>query len=172
MTLLLCIIAIAIVIVCILMGERIYKYVKYIYMPDMNHVISNVYLGNWFDSTNWDALRNEGITHILTLNRTRIHTKKQLLEMKSRGISNMYISIDDNQYSDISRHFDKCFSFIRSADKVLVHCSAGVSRSSTVVAAFLINSTKMNADDALSFIRSKRPRVKPNRGFMSQLYKL
>jgi dual specificity MAP kinase phosphatase len=45
----------------------------------------------------------------------------------------------------------------------------GISRSTTVVMAYLIATTKMTPREALATVRSKRTIVCPNRGFMSQL---
>ena len=45
----------------------------------------------------------------------------------------------------------------------------GISRSTTVVMAYLIATTKMTPHEALATVRSKRTIVRPNRGFMSQL---
>lgn len=45
----------------------------------------------------------------------------------------------------------------------------GISRSTTVVIAYLIATTKMTPHEALSTVQSKRTIVRPNRGFMSQL---
>jgi hypothetical protein len=45
----------------------------------------------------------------------------------------------------------------------------GISRSTTVVIAYLIATTKMTPHEALALVQSKRTIVRPNRGFMSQL---
>ncbi len=45
---------------------------------------------------------------------------------------------------------------------VLVHCHAGVSRSSTVVATYLTHKSGISFDDAIEFVRSKRPRINPH----------
>jgi hypothetical protein len=45
----------------------------------------------------------------------------------------------------------------------------GISRSSTVVIAYLVATTKMTPREALASVQSKRAIVRPNRGFMSQL---
>jgi atypical dual specificity phosphatase len=45
----------------------------------------------------------------------------------------------------------------------------GISRSATVVIAYLIATTKMTPHEALAAVRAKRAIVRPNRGFMSQL---
>jgi hypothetical protein len=45
----------------------------------------------------------------------------------------------------------------------------GISRSTTVVIAYLIATTEMTPFEALASVQSKRTFVRPNRGFMSQL---
>ena len=45
----------------------------------------------------------------------------------------------------------------------------GISRSTTVVIAYLVATTQMTPREALAAVRSKRGIVRPNRGFMSQL---
>jgi protein-tyrosine phosphatase len=52
-----------------------------------------------------------------------------------------------------------------------VHCAAGVSRSATIVIAYLIMKKNMTCEEALKFARSKRPIIDPNPGFISQLIK-
>jgi len=49
-------------------------------------------------------------------------------------------------------------------------CSlAGVSRSSTIVVAYLMTVTSMGWQDALRYVRTLRPVVNPNIGFQRQL---
>jgi len=52
---------------------------------------------------------------------------------------------------------------------VLVHCLAGMSRSATIVCAYLLATTSMNAQETISFVRSKRSIIRPNYGFEKQL---
>ena len=52
---------------------------------------------------------------------------------------------------------------------MVVNCSAGVSRSATVVLAWLISRKEMTLFDAFTFLRSKRRFVYPNKGFWSLL---
>ncbi len=76
---------------------------------------------------------------------------------------------------DMSQHFDETFKFIDSqrlqGRNVLVHCHAGVSRSATIIVAYLIKKEPTNLTKALASLRSKRPRAKPNEAFMQQLRK-
>lgn len=46
----------------------------------------------------------------------------------------------------------------------------GISRSATVVMAYLIATSQMTPQEALAAVRAKRAIVRPNRGFMSQLH--
>lgn len=80
--------------------------------------------------------------------------------------------IQDNNESDISQYFERGIAFIEKNlmrnENVLVHCYAGVSRSVTIVAAYLIKKYKINSENALSIINNKR-KISPNKGFLKQL---
>lgn len=69
---------------------------------------------------------------------------------------------------------DECLEFIhkhRGLTNVFVHCYAGVSRSVTIVVAYLMKYWGWNVDTAISFVQAKRVVAKPNDGFMEQLRK-
>lgn len=53
--------------------------------------------------------------------------------------------------------------------KILVNCHAGISRSVTIVVAYLINRYHMTPNKALHFIKQKRNFINPNKGFIKQL---
>jgi hypothetical protein len=58
----------------------------------------------------------------------------------------------------------------RAAGRVVfVHCRNGVSRSGMIVAAYLMKREGWNRDQALEFLRSRRPGVRPNPAFMELL---
>ena len=69
--------------------------------------------------------------------------------------------------------FERAIRFIEDAQSLggcaLVHCNAGVSRAATVCIAFLIKHKEMTVNEAFTYLRSKRPAVCPNAGFLSQL---
>ena len=52
---------------------------------------------------------------------------------------------------------------------VFVHCMAGISRSVTIVAAFLMELLQISADEAVAHIKMYRKQAMPNSGFMEQL---
>lgn len=63
------------------------------------------------------------------------------------------------------------FVRMQQADRrqTYVHCFQGVSRSGLVVTAYLMEKNDWTRDEALQYIRSKRPNVKPNEAFMQLL---
>lgn len=83
------------------------------------------------------------------------------------------ICLSDREESNISQYFDEAHAFINrhitEGHGVLVHCAAGISRSTTLVAAYLMKSYKWSAYDALKLIKEKRPCIRPNDGFLEQL---
>lgn len=52
---------------------------------------------------------------------------------------------------------------------VFIHCKQGISRSSMVLAAYLMQREGWSRDEALAFLRSHRPGVRPNPAFMQLL---
>jgi len=87
------------------------------------------------------------------------------------------VPIPDKWDADILKYLDGTTEFIRAAlaenenNKVLVHCFQGVSRSATVVCAYIIAQAAngMTAAEAIGQVRAKRGIVCPNDGFRTQL---
>ncbi|KAG7270621.1 hypothetical protein CRUP_010916 [Coryphaenoides rupestris] len=75
----------------------------------------------------------------------------------------------------MSANFQSAASFIHGAlsrgGRVLVHCHVGVSRSATLVLAYLMLKQKLTLVDAICAVKDKRG-VVPNRGFLRQLIQL
>lgn len=53
--------------------------------------------------------------------------------------------------------------------RILIHCNAGVSRSSSICIAYLMQIRKMTFDDAFVAVKTKRECIRPNDGFIKQL---
>jgi atypical dual specificity phosphatase len=52
---------------------------------------------------------------------------------------------------------------------VLIHCLAGMSRSVTIVIAYIMSVTPLTLEETLNLVKSVRPTVCPNSGFRKQL---
>ncbi len=73
---------------------------------------------------------------------------------------------------NIQQHFSEANDFIHSArlsgGNVLVHCFAGMSRSATVVIAYVMSTSDYGYSDAMDLVQQVRC-IDPNMGFKRQL---
>ncbi len=77
----------------------------------------------------------------------------------------MYVPADDHDSFDISKYFNQSINFIHDClqkTNILVHCLAGVSRSVSLVLAYLIKHKNMSYEVAYQTVKSKRKIVKFN----------
>jgi len=83
------------------------------------------------------------------------------------------LHIRDEEQSDMTVHLLSACNFIHrrrmQGKAVLVHCGRGVSRSATIVVAYLMYAHRMRWYHALAHVKKRRPVVDPNRGFLAQL---
>jgi hypothetical protein len=89
------------------------------------------------------------------------------------GVTYRFVDIDDHPRCNIKVHFDPCIKFInehmRQGTSVFVHCVAGVSRSASIVIAYMMRELHLCYDDAFSQLHACRPIIDPNQGFRKQL---
>uniref|UniRef100_A0A9J7YLC7 protein-serine/threonine phosphatase n=1 Tax=Cyprinus carpio carpio TaxID=630221 RepID=A0A9J7YLC7_CYPCA len=115
-----------------------------------------------------DTLKKLKVTHVLNVAYGVENVFPDLFTYKT-------VTVLDLPETDITSYFPECFQFINEASQqggvVLVHCNAGVSRSASVVIGFLMSQEKMSFDEAFSAVKTARPYIQPNPGFMSQLKK-
>lgn len=60
-------------------------------------------------------------------------------------------------------------SYICENKTVVVNCYAGISRSSTIVIAYLMAKNRWSLEESINFVKSRRSIVNPNEGFIKQL---
>ncbi|CAD8087523.1 unnamed protein product [Paramecium sonneborni] len=121
---------------------------------------------------NLDCLHNQQILEINNINCIlSICTEEKI--MVGPKYKQIYLDIHDNMNSQISNVFERSFIFIENSLKfqqnILVHCAAGISRSATLVLAYLMKSFQYTLEQALRYLKQKRPYVRPNPGFLLQL---
>jgi len=123
-------------------------------------------LGDMTAAFNAKDLKKKGVNTVLTVAvRLGITYKRNELSHKT------YPALDSETY-DLSKYFEDSFNYIDEALKngsVLVHCAAGISRSSTIVIAYLMKKKNWSLDEAYKFVKKKRNVICPNSGFVKQL---
>ena len=137
----------------------------------MNQIIPRLYLSDDIAARNKKLLDEKKITHILNLT-TNIPNKFE------PDITYKKLAIFDFESQNIGQYFNESFDFIDNAlrdecNSVLVHCNAGISRSSSFVIAYLMQKRIFTSyKSALAHVKKCRPIVWPNRGFERQLINL
>lgn len=133
----------------------------------MNKVLPGLFVGNFRDAKDRQQLTDNNITHILAIHdqAKKLHEDKEYL----------CIVASDNSQQELIQFFPECIEFIHNArlnnGSVLVHCLAGVSRSVTITAAYIMTVTPLGWREALNSIRGVRNGANPNFGFQKQLQK-
>jgi len=143
-------------------------------LPDysIDEIIPRLYLSGCDAATEIKILEEKNITHIINLTTNVANKYEPVIKYKK-------IAINDLPTVNIMDHFQSSYEFIESAlsesekNCVLVHCHAGVSRSSSIVISYLMQKKMFPFyQDAYDFVKSKRPMICPNHGFIKQLINL
>lgn len=82
--------------------------------------------------------------------------------------------LEDSNYTLVN--IDECIKFIElhveNGHKILIHCRMGISRSPTVLIAYLMKKCNKTYEESHDMILSKRSSINPNRFFRQQLHKM
>lgn len=138
---------------------------------DVSRITSRIWLGSIHATYDEAWLRATGITHVVTA----LEIPHTTPAMRAMGCKQLYVPIHDHPSEPIYLWFQQTYDFIQTAidsspdHRVYVHCMAGISRSSTLLAAYLMLRHNATTDDAIAFIRGGRSHINPNPGFYSSL---
>ncbi len=132
---------------------------------EAHFIYQNIYLGSLVAANDYEWLKKNNITHVLGL----IGSQYKYDGIKYLVVDNLH----DYPSENILKYFRDSFTFIdQSLDeggRVLIHCHAGISRSTTIVIGYLIYKYGMVLEDSFSLVKSIRNIIHPNYGFITQL---
>jgi protein phosphatase slingshot len=142
-------------------------------VPDLSDVISSVipgilYISGMKPANNHEIIKDYMIRRIIRLgdledfqNIYKVHKDVEYLDFV----------IEDSVKSHISDEmFKQCIDFINEAGgPVLVHCYAGISRSSSIVIAYLMVKHNISMRNARLDLKKKRESISPNSTFIKDL---
>jgi len=115
------------------------------------------------------VLASFAITHVLSVMPGFVALPSEL------PLHHAQVPIEDLPFAELVAHLPATTAFIANAlhhpsCRVLVHCGEGISRSPTVVCAYLIAQHGLTPSQAVQFVKTRRRVADPNPGFVAQLY--
>lgn len=129
-------------------------------------VLPYLYLGCERHAASLPILEDLKITAILNVAKESERTRHE------EQFQYKHLPISDHFEEDITRHFQDCFNFINEIKEaggtVLIHCTAGKSRSPTITMAYLIYTNGWSLRQAYEFLKARR-KICPNLGFLCML---
>ncbi|KAF9115072.1 tyrosine/serine/threonine protein phosphatase pps1 [Mortierella sp. AM989] len=156
-----------------------------------SRILPFLYLGNLAHASNPGLLKSLGIRYVLSVGEEAHGLNEDVRSMPSlnrdgeienmpdatpsRFMVKLVDDMFDNGVDSLWKHLENCVAFVDEARKansrILIHCRVGVSRSATIVIAYLMAHYNLSLVDAYLMVRARRLSViiQPNLLFMYEL---
>jgi protein-tyrosine phosphatase len=151
-------------------------------MPDYSLINKGIFIGNAesvignYITKDSDILEERNIKVVISALTEEEYEDYMIAEQDFPNMDWHRLVIDDDKDEKISQHFFDVHKIISEAlsqnKNVIVHCAAGMSRSPTLVIAYLMIENRWSYEAAYGYVRSRRGIVEPNIGFAKQLKSL
>jgi predicted protein tyrosine phosphatase len=133
--------------------------------PDKVLILPRLYLGNAEAATDTSS----NITHCLSVMEKNMRSICKRYEKKQ-----LFIRLQDKPNAKLKDFFVSTYLWIKSKlqnpdNQLLIHCQMGLSRSVSVLIAYLMLDKRWRYTEAFEYVKEKRPSIKPNYGFVEQL---
>ena len=138
---------------------------------DISQINDYLFIGNHKIAKDLERLDEFGITHIVNCADELEHYVDKYDKEKMSWI---WLPMYDCSYiGNVERYIPDAIEFIDKAvnnkQKVLIHCAAGISRSSSITIAYLMYKHNLRYERAFSRVKAKRYCCQPNSKFVDQL---
>ncbi|KAK9113601.1 hypothetical protein Syun_020398 [Stephania yunnanensis] len=134
---------------------------------ECSRIADHIYLGSEAVAKNREILRQNGITHVLNC------VGFVCPEYFKSDLVYKTLWLQDSPSEDITSILYDVFDYFEEVremgGRVLVHCCQGISRSTSLVIAYLMWRDGQSFEDAFQFVKSARGVTNPNIGFACQL---
>ena len=130
----------------------------------MSEIIKKkLYLGDMFDANDETFTKNNNISCIICV------AEKLKINNTDSNIKVYNYELSDDYNCNISLYFDEICDIIDKENIVLVNCIAGISRSSTIVIAYIMKNYNLDLKNTFIGVKNERNRICPNKKFMNCL---
>ena len=136
--------------------------ILYFSRNSIDHIIDNIYLGDYRCASNHSLLKQNEIKYI-------INCSKHVPCLFKDDFEYLELELEDNSKQEIGEAIQKALEFIKPDGNVFIHCKMGVSRSASIVLAYLMKNYLMDYDQAFYYTKEKREVILPNENFKEQL---
>ena len=134
----------------------------------IDKITDKIYLGDVEGTEDLNYFSKEKITHVLSLN--DLDPKYITISFpESSNIIHKMVPISDEENFNLFKYLKECIEFIENSNKIYIHCMCGISRSPSIIIAYLMWKTHCNYYDAYFFVKNRRNFISPNDGFIKQL---
>lgn len=147
---------------------RYYWQTWYSTTPNIDKITDRIYLGDIATAFNKDELQKRGITHIISCILGVNPVFETDFEYKNIHLRDIPSENIDVYFNECNAYLDQIFEEDEN-NKVFIHCICGVSRSATILTAYLMRKNNWSRDETIEYLQSKRSVVDPNDGFRKQL---
>ncbi len=101
-----------------------------------------------------DWVLKQGVRSIITM------TEESLPKSWTKDVKYLHVPTEDLSAPDMDK-IDQTVEFIheriQSGEPVMVHCAAGIGRTGTILACYLVKYQKISVTDAIEKVRKERP---------------
>ena len=155
---------------------------------------NQIYIGSGIQAKNWRIIRDLKITHIINASVEhecvfKDEIKYLHIKLEDNYTENIY-KVFNKSIQFIDDAFEKYYSDLAKINNkengnngggldnstsniqppvIMIHCNLGISRSSTVLIAYLMSRYKLCLFSAFKYVKDKRLQIAPNYSFLRQL---
>jgi len=135
----------------------------------VDEIAPGVFLGDKCVASSYKLLKRLGITHVVNCTHDLPNSHPDRFEYLQIPLVDG--SLDPPLYPSIDTAVSFMEDAVKNGGNTFVHCFAGMSRSASVVTAYLMKTNCWTLNEALEHVKRHRLIASPNQVFLPQLYK-